>query len=74
MKKENPYQYLIGRDKKQIVHEMGQEFNFYPNNLWTYIVDLNWFGKKTILLLFFENEKVHKVKVKNFYGKVANFR
>ncbi|SEW26451.1 hypothetical protein SAMN05421841_1915 [Chryseobacterium wanjuense] len=71
MKKKNHYQHLMGRDKKQIVYEMGQEFNFYPNNIWTYIIDNGWFGRKTMLLLFFKSEKVYEIKVKNFYGKIA---
>lgn len=32
------YNYLIGMTKKEVLKELGDEFNYYPNQLWYYTV------------------------------------
>ena len=66
----NNRQNLLGKDKKEILSELGQEFNFYPSEVWTYVLHTNWFGRKTALLLFFEDEVVKGIKIKKYYGKI----
>lgn len=69
--KEQDYQYLLGKTKGQIMEEMEQEFNFYPSDIWTYTIATNWFGRKKILIIFFNDEDlVVNVLIKNTYGKV----
>ncbi len=69
--KEQDYQHLLGKTKGQIMEEMEQEFNFYPSDIWTYIIATNWFGRKKILIIFFNDEDlVVNVFIKNMYGKV----
>lgn len=66
----NDFQHLIGKDKKEVLAELGQEFNFYPSEIWTYILHTSCFGRKTVLLLFFENEVLKKINIKKYYGKI----
>lgn len=66
----NDFQHLIDKDKAHVLAELGQEFNFYPSELWTYILHTNYFGRKTVLLLYFEYEIVERIKIKKYYGKI----
>lgn len=61
---------LFGKSKKEIVEELGQEFNYYPERIWTFQIKKYWWGQKRFLILYFEEEKVVKVKMKRVYGKI----
>ncbi len=63
------YKYLIGKNKKEVVSSLGQEFNFYPANIWTYEIHKTWWGKEVILYLDFQNDVVFNLKVKISYWK-----
>lgn len=65
------YQYLLNKDKKQVIKELGEEFNFYPADIWSYRLKKSWFGRKTILLLYFSSNRVCKVEIKKCYGQKA---
>ncbi len=67
---EHKYKHLLNKEKSEILLILGQEFNFYPSNIWTYIIHQNWWGKKTILFVFFEEDKVVKIKINKRYGKI----
>lgn len=62
------YQYLIGLSKKQIIIEMGDEFNFYPSQVWFYKIKRDWIGRNWTLLLYFENDNVINIKIKKQYS------
>jgi hypothetical protein len=62
------YIYLIGKDRKEILEEMGEECNFFPADVWTYTLKKLLF-KSRVLFLFFEDDKVLNIKIKNCYGK-----
>lgn len=63
MKKD--FKFLIGMKKKEVLIGLGDHFNFFQSDVWTYeIGKRNWLGIKTILFIFFENEKVINVKIK----------
>jgi hypothetical protein len=68
--KKNKYGYLMGKSKKEITELLEQEFNYYPADLWFYILSKNWFGRIKVLLLYFKEEKVCEVKIKTTYGKI----
>lgn len=57
------YKYLLGKNKPEIISILGEEFNFYPANQWSYVVCKTWWGKKTILYLDFYNDLVVDVKI-----------
>lgn len=63
------YKYLIGKSKAEIVSILGQEFNFYPANIWDYKIYKTWWGKEVILYLDFQNDVVFNLKVKISYWK-----
>ncbi|MBB6371695.1 hypothetical protein [Chryseobacterium shigense] len=71
MKLMHQYNYLLYQNKEEIMKLLGQEFNFYPSDNWTYTLETGTFGKKTILFLFFENDKVSKIEIKKIYGKIS---
>jgi hypothetical protein len=63
------YKYLIGKNKEEVVSILGQEFNFYPANIWTYEIHKTLWGKEVILYLDFQNDVVFNLKVKISYWK-----
>mgnify|MGYP000849556987 CR=1 FL=1 len=65
-----PTDRLFGKSKKEIVEEMGQEFNYYPERIWTFQMKKYWWGQKKFLILYFEEEIVVKMKMKIIYGKI----
>ncbi len=66
--KQHRFRHLIGKDKKQILAELGQEFNYYPSDQWAYELEKNWLGKRKFLILVFENDAVVSIKIKSQYG------
>ncbi|WP_034706559.1 hypothetical protein [Chryseobacterium luteum] len=68
----NKLQYLAGKSKEEILAEMGQDFNYYPAEVWTYILHINWLGRKTVLYLFFENDTAKEFIIKKHYGKIKS--
>lgn len=67
--KKYEFDYLLNQDKEQVVKLLGQEFNFYPSNVWTYALETGSFWRKTVMFIFFENEIVFKIEIKKMYGK-----
>lgn len=65
---ENQYENLLGKSKTEIVKELGNEFNYYQSDLWTYVLNLGWFGMRKILIIGFQDDKVNKIKIKKIYG------
>ncbi|MXS72089.1 hypothetical protein GSF70_12765 [Flavobacteriaceae bacterium W22] len=65
------YQYLIGKDKKEIIEELGSDFNYYHSKIWSYHLKTNWIGKKTFLLILFKEETAHQIKIKKSYAKLG---
>ena len=51
--KTSDYQYLIGKEKKEIIEELGAQFNYYHSEIWTYHIKTNWLGKKTLPVCYF---------------------
>ncbi|WP_164474711.1 hypothetical protein [Elizabethkingia ursingii] len=47
------YNILIGKSKNEVIQELGEGFNYYPDNYWFYDMKKSWWGKKTALLLIF---------------------
>jgi hypothetical protein len=57
------YNYLLGKTKKEIIQEMGDEYNHYPSEIWTYLLKRNWLRRRKMLILYFENNVVKNIKV-----------
>lgn len=58
------YKNLIGKTKKEVLLEIGFEFNHYPDDTWTYLIKNNWLGVKTFLIIYFYQNTVKEVKTK----------
>lgn len=70
MKKKDDCQHYIGMSKQQIFVEMNSKTNYYMGNKWEYLINTNWLGRKTILILFFRKDIVYKAKIKKTYRKI----
>lgn len=67
----NNFDVLLGKSKKEVLKELGDGFNFYPDHVWYYILSKSWWGKKTVLFIEFdEYDLVQRQFVKTVYGKV----
>lgn len=68
MKKEN-FNHLLGKSRNEIKQELGDGFNYFNNEVWTYEVGKTWFFRKIILSLIFKDEKVSEIKLTKVFGK-----
>lgn len=57
------YEKFIGLCKKDVKELLGQNFNFYPANVWSYTIKKNFWGRKTVLILYFVDDIVDDFKV-----------
>ncbi|SFZ97039.1 hypothetical protein SAMN05216324_13511 [Chryseobacterium limigenitum] len=63
MKNTQNYNDLIGKTREEIVKELGDGFNFYPSDLWTYNLKKNWLGRWVLLYIHFEDNVVCRVHI-----------
>lgn len=68
MKKEN-FNHLLGKSRNEIIKELGDGFNYFNNEIWTYEVGKAWFFRKIILSLIFKDENVSEIKLSKVFGK-----
>lgn len=61
------YKYLIGKTKLEVISILGQEYNFFPSDYWSYELNKTWWGKKVKLYLEFHQDLVKKIEIKIFY-------
>lgn len=69
MKKEN-FNHLLGKTRNEIKQEIGDGFNYFNNEVWTYEVGKTWWGRKIILSLTFKNENVSELKLSKVFGRI----
>lgn len=62
---EKQYQHLKGMEKCKIKERLGQEFNYYAYDIWTYLLKTTWYGRKTFLNIIFKNDVVIDIRIKN---------
>ena len=65
----NQYRHLIGKEKKEVLEELGQQFNYYHNDIWTYHIHTSWIGRKSILVIYFSGETVSRIGIIKYFGK-----
>ncbi|AZA54681.1 hypothetical protein [Chryseobacterium sp. G0201] len=68
MKKEN-FNHLLGKSRHEIMQELGDGFNYFNSEIWTYEVGKTWFGQKIILSLIFKDEKVSELNLTKRFGR-----
>lgn len=61
--------HLIGLSKEEVIKELGDDFNFFPDNRWTYFLKKNFWRQNLFLILFFENKVVVKIEHLKTYKK-----
>ena len=61
--------HLIGLSKEEVIKELGDDFNFFPNNRWNYFLKRNFWRQNVFLILFFENKVVVKIEHLKTYKK-----
>lgn len=55
------YVNLKGKTKKVVLETLGDEFNFFYSDVWSYQLNSKFFKRK--LILIFKENKVKKAKV-----------
>lgn len=65
----NDSDFLVGCSKKDVIRELGDGFNFYHDTVWTYELYRTWWGRRTILVLLFQEDIVFKKSIIKKYGK-----
>lgn len=68
MKKEN-FNHLLGKSRHEIMQELGDCFNYFNSEIWTYEVGKTWFGRKIILSLTFKDDKVSELNLTKRFGR-----
>ncbi|MFC4686800.1 hypothetical protein ACFO4P_07605 [Epilithonimonas pallida] len=61
---------LVGKTKSEIIDLLGDDFNFYPDDIWYYIISKTWYGRKKILYIEFEDDIVIRKSIVSMYGKI----
>lgn len=70
-KNNSRYAHLIGKNKREIIKDLGHESNFYPSDIWSYtllIKNILLFPKRTMLVLIFKGDTVSEIKIETKYG------
>ncbi|PWN71147.1 hypothetical protein C1631_000545 [Chryseobacterium phosphatilyticum] len=68
MKKED-FNHLMGKTRHEITEELGDGFNFFTNDTWTYQVGNTWIGRKIILSIDFKEGKVAAVDLYKTFNR-----
>ncbi len=63
------YDNLVGKTPEQITHYFGNRKPTVNEAIWAYELQSNWYGRKKMLYLFFENDSVSLVIFKHTYTK-----
>jgi len=65
MTDQKQYSEMLGKTKEEISKIwVNNELNYYPASAWTYILKTNWLGKKTFLVIYFENDVVVQTEIR----------
>ncbi|MEY8758910.1 hypothetical protein [Chryseobacterium tongliaoense] len=68
MKKEN-FSHLLGKDRMVIKDEIGDGFNYFINDIWTYELGKTWIGRRIILSIIFKNGIASEINVFKSFRK-----
>ena len=55
MKNSSSYNSLLGKSKKEVLIFLGDAFNFFPSDKWIYFLSTDWFRRKKILVVHFDD-------------------
>ena len=56
------YSNLIEKSREDIMKELGEGFNYYQNDIWTYNLKKDWLGRWILLYLYFQDNKVIRIR------------
>lgn len=62
MNYKNNYSNLIEKSREDIMKELGEGFNYYQNDIWTYNLKKDWLGRWILLYLYFQDNKVIRIR------------
>lgn len=65
---EKQYQHHKRMEKCKIKERLGQEFNYYAYDIWTYLLETTWYGRRTFLNIIFKNDVVIDIRIKNEFS------
>ncbi|MCD9855162.1 hypothetical protein LUD75_10610 [Epilithonimonas sp. JDS] len=61
--KKQKYEELTGKSREEVKSELGEGFNFYHNEIWTYNLRKDWLGRWIYLHLHFKDNKVESFHI-----------
>ncbi|MPS72235.1 MAG: hypothetical protein E2590_03705 [Chryseobacterium sp.] len=62
-KDRNNFETLTGKTRDDVRKELGDGFNYYHNNVWTYNLRKDWIGRWVILYIYFKDNEVTHIKI-----------
>ena len=62
---------LLTKTKKEVIQQLGQQFNYYPSSTWFYVIwSFCWWRHKVLYITYDQCEKVIAVKIVTKYGEI----
>lgn len=62
---------LYGRTKQEVMNLLSNYKYEYKNGVFCFLLRETWYGKRRIIRLVFENNKVEEKYIKTEYGKLS---
>lgn len=66
----NQYDNLVGKTIDQIIEIFGKKAIILQEDIWVYIMNKKWYGKKEVLFIIMEKQIVSIVVIKFLYGDI----
>lgn len=61
--------HLIGKTKREILVELGEGYNFFPDNKWSYFQRKDIWYRNVFLMLIFKDNITTDIKIIKTYKK-----
>ncbi|UKB85809.1 hypothetical protein LF887_09365 [Chryseobacterium sp. MEBOG06] len=67
--KEEDFTHLMGKTRQEVKKELGDGFNFFTDETWTYELSRTWLGRNTILSLDFKDDQVSRIHLYKTFNR-----
>lgn len=61
---------FIGKTQLQVIESLGHSTYKVSEDIWVYVVKKTLFGRKTVIIIVFENQLCDIILVKMIFGKI----
>ncbi|ASW76390.1 hypothetical protein IQ37_17875 [Chryseobacterium piperi] len=63
------FNHLLGKTRHEITQEIGDGFNYFKSDIWTYELGRTWIGKRIILSIKFKDKKASEISISKSFRK-----